>query len=62
MLKQIVNLVSWLSLIFIIAPSILFFFDKIDLDQVKQIMLIATITWFVAAAVSAWTTRIKQSQ
>lgn len=43
------QLVSWVALIGTILPAVLFFADRVTLDQTKLWMLIATIVWFVAA-------------
>ena len=48
----VVKVISWISLVAIIAPAILFMAGRMELEQVKLIMLISTITWFIAAAIS----------
>lgn len=50
----VVKLISWISLVAVIAPSVLFLAGRMELDQVKLIMLIATVIWFVTAAMWMW--------
>ncbi|MBC8481775.1 MAG: hypothetical protein H8D47_03825 [Planctomycetes bacterium] len=57
MIKQFIRIISWISLAILIAPALLFLFGKIELDQVKIIMLIATVAWFITA--TAWFTAKK---
>jgi len=55
MTKQITQIVSWLCLIVLVVPSVLFLTDKLSsLDQVKLIMLIATVVWFVSTPLWMW--------
>ncbi len=55
MIKQITQLVSWLCLIVLVVPSVLFLTGKLpSLDQVKLIMLIATVVWFVSTPLWMW--------
>ena len=55
MIKHITQLVSWLCLIVLVVPSVLFLTGKLtSLDQVKLIMLIATVVWFVSAPLWMW--------
>ncbi|MCC6681027.1 MAG: hypothetical protein IT445_09010 [Phycisphaeraceae bacterium] len=50
-MKLIAQVISWLALVALMLPSLLFLFGAMDnLDAVKLIMLIATVIWFVAAA------------
>ena len=48
------KIISWISLIALIAPAILFLAGRMELDQVKMVMLISTIVWFVTAAMWMW--------
>jgi hypothetical protein len=50
----VIKLISWISLIALIAPAILFMAGRMELDQVKSIMLISTVVWFVSAAMWMW--------
>ena len=55
MLKYIAQIVSWICLIVLVMPSVLFLAGKLtSLDQVKLIMLIATILWFVSTPLWMW--------
>lgn len=47
-MRRILQLVSWLALAGIVVPPVLFLAGRMDLDQQKLWMLIATIVWFVA--------------
>jgi len=49
-MRRIIQTISWLALAATILPAVLFYGDKLDLDQVKQTMLVATIVWFVATS------------
>ena len=50
----VAKLISWISLIALIAPAILFLGGRMELDQVKLVMLISTVVWFVTAAMWMW--------
>jgi hypothetical protein len=51
----VAKIISWISLIALIAPSILFLTGRMEeLDDVKMVMLISTIVWFVSAAMWMW--------
>ena len=50
----IAKIISWLSLIALIVPSIMFLAGRMELDQVKKLMLIATVVWFVTATMWMW--------
>ena len=55
MIKNIAQTVSWLSLVILIMPSVLFLMGMFSsLDQVKLIMLAATIVWFVSTPLWMW--------
>jgi hypothetical protein len=54
MIRLIAKIISLLVLIALTVPSCLYFTDKMSLDQVKNVMLIATIVWFVTASVWMW--------
>ena len=58
----VAKLISWISLIALIVPSILFLAGcRIELDQVKLIMLISTVVWFVAASMWMWQKKSESS-
>ncbi len=50
----VVKLISWISLVALIVPAIAFLAGSMELDQVKTIMLISTVIWFVTAAMWMW--------
>ncbi|MDK1118684.1 MAG: hypothetical protein QGM50_07835 [Anaerolineae bacterium] len=55
MIKQIAQLASWLCLVVLVVPSVLFLTGKLQsLDQVKLVMLIATVVWFVSTPLWMW--------
>ena len=62
MLRKIAQWVSWLSLVVLVAPSVLFLAGKIELDRVKTIMLIATIVWFISASLWMWNSEDQKQQ
>ncbi len=50
----LLKIVSLLSLVALILPSILFLTGRMELTTVKWVMLAATIVWFVAATPWMW--------
>ncbi len=46
--------ISVLSLVVLMAPSILFLAGRMELDTVKWVMLAATVLWFAAATPWLW--------
>ena len=49
------KIISWISLVALITPAILFLAGRMEeLDDVKMVMLISTIVWFVSAAMWMW--------
>ncbi|MHC4905895.1 MAG: hypothetical protein ACYTFX_05190 [Planctomycetota bacterium] len=55
MIKTLTQIISWLCLVVLIMPSVLFLVGKLpSLDQVKLIMLIATIIWFIITPLWMW--------
>jgi hypothetical protein len=57
-MKKLLEVISYFSLIMIVAAPVMFYMGKHDLDQNMQWMLIATIVWFVSA--SFWIGRKKE--
>ncbi len=54
-MRLILRIVSYLSLLGLILPSLLFVMGQMtDLNRVKWIMLIATIVWFATATPLMW--------
>ncbi len=47
--RRIIQIISWLALVGAILPSVLYLAGRIDLDQSKWALLVATIVWFVTA-------------
>lgn len=47
--RRIIQIVSWLSLVGTIVPSLLYLAGTVDLEQSKRLLLAATIGWFVTA-------------
>ncbi len=52
--KLIAKIIALIALVVLTGPSILFLAGKMDLEQVKQVMLVATVFWFVAATCWMW--------
>ena len=50
-MRAFARLISWLALAGTILPPLLFFVDRLDLDQTKLWMLVATVAWFAATPV-----------
>jgi hypothetical protein len=55
---MIAQVISWVSLLGIVGPPILYLAGTVDLDAVKMQMLIATVVWFVFTPV--WMDRAKE--
>ena len=50
----ILVIVSWLSLVVLMLPSILFLAGHMELTTVKWVMLLATVIWFATATPWMW--------
>ena len=48
-MKKTMEIISYLSLILLVAAPILFYAEKITLPMNKTLMLTATIVWFASA-------------
>ena len=48
-MKKITEIISFLSLAWIVLAPTLFYLDRISLETNKLFMIIATIAWFVSA-------------
>lgn len=59
-MKRLLEISSWLALGLLITAPVLFFAGRIDLDQSKFWMMIATIVWFAGA--SFWIGRKESEQ
>jgi len=53
-MRPILQIISVVALIVLTVPSIVFLAGRLELDQVKWIMLVASIVWFVAATPWMW--------
>jgi hypothetical protein len=59
-MKKLLEIVSYLALILVVAAPIMFYMGMWDLDQNKFWMLIATIVWFATA--SFWIGKKKEGK
>ena len=48
------RLIALASLVVLVLPSTLFLAGRMELDRVKEIMLVATAVWFLAAVAWMW--------
>ena len=53
-MRSILQIISLLALIALTLPSVLFLAGRLELNMVKWLMLLATIVWFVTAALWMW--------
>jgi hypothetical protein len=53
-MRTIAQIISWLSLVALTLPSILYLTGSMDLDAVKKIMLVASLVWFLSATPWMW--------
>ena len=53
-MKTLIQLTGYISIIVLIVPSMLYLGGRMELDQVKTIMIVATIVWFGSSAILAW--------
>jgi hypothetical protein len=56
-MRLIAQVVSYVALAAVVGLAFLFYFDAMDLEQMKRWMLIDTIVWFVATPL--WMGRAK---
>jgi len=47
-MRRVLQTLSWIALAATVLPSVLLLIGRMDLDDVKPAMLIATRVWFVA--------------
>lgn len=57
-MKKIAEIISYLSLVLVVAAPVLFYSEKISLQANKQLMLAATVVWFASALL--WIGREKE--
>jgi hypothetical protein len=48
-MKNLFKIIAVLGLLMILTPSLLFYFDVIDVDRMKLYMAIGTLLWFSGA-------------
>ena len=48
-MKTILAILSWVSLLLLVAAPILFYVGRVSLETNKVLMLLATIIWFASA-------------
>ena len=53
-MRTLFMIISVLSLVVLMAPSILFLAGQMELDTAKWVMLAATVVWFAAATPWLW--------
>jgi hypothetical protein len=53
-MRLALQIISWLALVALILPSAIFLAGRLELDQVKWVMLAASIIWFIAATPWMW--------
>ncbi len=61
-MKKLLEIVSYLALIAVVAAPVLYYMDKLSLEQNKRWMLIATIVWFATASFWIGTKKKGESQ
>ncbi len=47
MLQSTAKYISWIALLILVGSPLLFLFDVLTLEQVKDWMAVATILWFL---------------
>jgi uncharacterized membrane protein len=62
MLRLFVKILSWVSLVGLVVPAILYLMGRMELDQVKYVMLIMTIIWFILASLWMWKNDVKAQE
>ena len=53
-MKTLIQLIGYISIIVLIVPSMLYLAGRMELEQLKTIMIVATIVWFVSSAILVW--------
>ncbi len=53
-MRTIAQIISWLSLVALTLPSILYLTGSMELDAVKKTMLVASLVWFLSATPWMW--------
>ena len=57
-MKKILQSISYLSLLLVVAAPVLYYMGRLTLEQNKYWMLVATMFWFASA--SCWIGREKE--
>ena len=60
MIQTLLKIISWISLVVLLAPSVFFLMGLINLGNTKIIMIFSTIVWFVTALLLSYIEKIKQ--
>mgnify|MGYP003736171833 CR=1 FL=1 len=58
-MKKIMETISYLSLVLLVAAPVLFYAEKASLQGSKNLMLAATVVWFASAL--CWLGRKKEN-
>lgn len=58
-MKKIMEIISYASLVLLVAVPVLFYSQKIDLPMSKMLLIVATVIWFASAL--CWMGREKQA-
>jgi hypothetical protein len=58
-MRTVAQIISWLSLIGTLVPSIAYLAGSLSLDAVKVWMLVCTVVWFVTVPI--WMDRAEKS-
>ena len=53
-MRTIIRLIGYVGIVVLIVPSMLYLAGKMELDQVKTIMVVATIVWFGSSVILVW--------
>ena len=53
-MRTIIRLIGYIGIVILIVPSMLYLGGRMELDQVKTIMIAATIVWFGASVILVW--------
>lgn len=53
-MRTIIRLTGYVGIVVLIVPSMLYLAGRMELDQVKTIMIVATIVWFGSSAILVW--------
>ncbi len=61
-MKKVLEIVSYLALVTVVAAPGMFYMGKIDMEQNKLWMLVATIVWFATASFWIGTKKKGESQ